>query len=681
MNNLVRDTEIATMNKFSSDKKREVLELAKSIISNLNSETKSSLLIGRVQSGKTTTFINVIAAALNSDFQNVIVLTGTKNDLNDQTFERIIKTFDQQISYATENDGKPFRINIFDVDTPPSKEELSNDKYKKIIVSKKGASTKKIVDLFGYGKTLIIDDESDHASNDTNATKKDGKRSTTNELLTRIFESKNAYYLAVTATPQSHSLMHDGEFNRPSKIFFVNAGDGYKGVNDFFEETSPIIRLVPEYEASKIKEGSDWTVDKNVQAIKIALVEFLIKVWALREGVIVGEGVKKENQMFENFNMMVNVDLANFKQEQADAFIDDFLNKLLNKQNDFLERYMSNKFVDELFEELGISETTVDIAEKIKKMGRNSIKIILLNKDSKNKNIPPSTSNIIIGGHSLSRGLTIENLIITYFIQDPKKAVAPTTLQRARWFGYRNKYFKFTRLFITRNILTIFKELMDVENILWDYASQKVEHSVHGLREVFAHYSTVLVVQANIAKYTKNVKGFVKYDSNFGDVLNKTHDDAFEWFNNNLKDLADRESFEHGVYISNRKIRDILDTIEERDDNSVLGSIKNDLEDLLQKHKQIRMICFFNADDQNSYRGSKKGWDIETKYSPSGRNKAGKLNDLDYSLDEKLPEEYNIPDIQFHPIWDKKTDQKKLFFAVFKENSVQNLEIIHDKKD
>lgn len=679
MNNLVRDTEFATMNKFSSDKKNEVLNLSKNIISNFNEESKSSLLIGRVQSGKTTTFINIIAAALNSDFQNVIVLTGTKNDLNDQTFDRIIKTFNQDVSYATDAEDKAYRINIFDVDTPPSKEEMANKNYKKIIVSKKGASTKKIIDLFGYGKTLVIDDESDHASNDTNATKKDSKRSTTNELLTRIFESKNAYYLAVTATPQSHSLMHDGEFNRPSKIFFVNAGTGYKGVNDFFEETSPIIRIVPEHEASKIKEGSDWTVDKNVQAIKIALVEFLIKVWALKEGAIVGDGVKKEDQIFENFNMMVNVDLANFKQEQADAFIDDFLNKLLNKHNDFLERYMTNKFVDELLEELCITEDSVDVAEKIKKMGRESIKIILLNKDSKNKNIPKSTSNIIIGGHSLPRGLTIENLIITYFIQDPKKAVAPTTLQRARWFGYRGKYFKYTRLFITRNILTIFKELMDVENILWDYAIQKVEHSVRGLQEVFANYSTVLVVQSNIAKYSKNVRGFVKYDSNFGDVLNKTHDEAFEWFNKYLKELADRNSFDHGVFISTSKISSILDTIETRDDNSVLGLIKNDLEELLKDHKTIRLMCFFNADDQNSYRGSKKGWDVESKYSPSGRNNNGKLNDLDYSLN-KNSDEYNVPDIQFHPIWDKKTDQKKLFFAVFKENSVQNLEILHSKK-
>ena len=47
-------------------------------------------------------------------------------------------------------------------------------------------------------------------------------------------------------------------------------------------------------------------------------------------------------------------------------------------------------------------------------------------------------SAIVIGGHKLSRGLTLEGLNISYFSRNSK--AYDTLMQMCRWFGYRPNY-------------------------------------------------------------------------------------------------------------------------------------------------------------------------------------------------------------------------------------------------
>lgn len=60
---------------------------------------------------------------------------------------------------------------------------------------------------------------------------------------------------------------------------------------------------------------------------------------------------------------------------------------------------------------------------------------------------------IAVGGQCLSRGLTLENLVVTYFYRN--SAAYDTLLQMGRWFGYRDSY------------ITYFKLWMADEAILW----------------------------------------------------------------------------------------------------------------------------------------------------------------------------------------------------------------------
>ena len=59
----------------------------------------------------------------------------------------------------------------------------------------------------------------------------------------------------------------------------------------------------------------------------------------------------------------------------------------------------------------------------------------------------PAPAFIVVGGSTLSRGLTIEGLISTFFLRSVGQA--DTLMQMGRWFGYRKKYELLPRLWLT----------------------------------------------------------------------------------------------------------------------------------------------------------------------------------------------------------------------------------------
>lgn len=82
-------------------------------------------------------------------------------------------------------------------------------------------------------------------------------------------------------------------------------------------------------------------------------------------------------------------------------------------------------------------------------------------------NMPtPAPAFIVIGGATLSRGLTIEGLISTFFLRSVSQA--DTLMQMGRWFGYRKGYELLPRLWITSKTNDQFKFLAALDQELRD---------------------------------------------------------------------------------------------------------------------------------------------------------------------------------------------------------------------
>lgn len=68
---------------------------------------------------------------------------------------------------------------------------------------------------------------------------------------------------------------------------------------------------------------------------------------------------------------------------------------------------------------------------------------------------------LVIGGNTLSRGLTIDGLVCTYFSRTSNQA--DTLMQMARWFGYRKGYELLQRIWITADAQKKFEALAKID--------------------------------------------------------------------------------------------------------------------------------------------------------------------------------------------------------------------------
>ncbi len=234
------------------------------------------LVMGSVQSGKTSQIVGVVNKALDAGYNFIVVLTGMTNDLRSQTQSRIdegvlgIETYNEhghaeQLIGVGNIDTVQFQPESFT--NSSSSGDFSKKIYRhvqldpdgrapRILVMKKTKSVLKLLikkfgdltenfdqDKISHFPIMVIDDECDQASVDT---KKDEEQlsainETIRELL-NIFERK--VYIGYTATPYAnaainHLAMHrDFEIDLYPKdfIFQLPINSDYVGLNRLFPE-------------------------------------------------------------------------------------------------------------------------------------------------------------------------------------------------------------------------------------------------------------------------------------------------------------------------------------------------------------------------------------------------------------------------------------------------------------
>lgn len=84
----------------------------------------------------------------------------------------------------------------------------------------------------------------------------------------------------------------------------------------------------------------------------------------------------------------------------------------------------------------------------------------------------PNRRHILyIGGAKLGRGVTIKNLLMTYYARDAQNPQIDTVLQHARMYGYRQRELPFTRIFLPGHLAVRFREIHLADNSMRDVAA------------------------------------------------------------------------------------------------------------------------------------------------------------------------------------------------------------------
>ena len=92
-----------------------------------------------------------------------------------------------------------------------------------------------------------------------------------------------------------------------------------------------------------------------------------------------------------------------------------------------------------------------------------------------------SPYNLFVGGNKLGRGVTIKNLLVSYYGRHPKRPQADTVLQHARMYGYRRKDIGLLRLFLPTQLHVVFKAINQMERGLRDLIARKPTEEFRGV--------------------------------------------------------------------------------------------------------------------------------------------------------------------------------------------------------
>lgn len=421
----------------------------------------TGIVIGKVQSGKTSNFISLTALAFDNGYSHVVVFGGTKNELLKQNSERIKEYFkvanDVVVLNTTEHKsqlnakqisqiikmGK--KVIIVALKTPRQINSIRNN----IFVDEK------LTEI----PVLIIDDEGDEAS--LNTLVKKGKKSSTYKAIESLkAQLKRHCFVSVTATPQANLLIDSMDILSPDFGILVDPGKGYCGLDVFHVANSPYMVEIPESETSLLDDGVPASFYE-------ALATFFVAC-----GIFSARGSKpgsKMSMLIHPSQLKIDHSLVKNKTEK----IVEGWRKLASNPKDIAYDALKKRLENAYIKYKGAGVTDLPDFAIIEEKALEAIEFCALhivNGDS----VPNGADdiydyNIYIGGAMLGRGLTLKGLTVTYIIRTAKgTSTVDTVQQRARWFGYKSKYLDLCRIYAVGKIAKEFREIREHEEDLWD---------------------------------------------------------------------------------------------------------------------------------------------------------------------------------------------------------------------
>lgn len=412
--------------------------------------------------------------AADNGFRCVVILTSDIDLLYEQTLERVRKAL-RGLSVLGKNDWKDaFRF----------ERQLKTTPFV-IVCSKNGSKLKSLLEAFKAARakglpTLIIDDEADQASLNTNTSKVSKGSTQVSRINEVITEFRNFFpvntYLQVTATPQALFLQAPDHSYRPSYTVLSEPGPGYVGGEAFFESTGRILRDVDLHEIDQLRATHQPSpIDTVPAGLKKALYTFFVGATSK---------VMKDPQECYAFLCHVSVNKRDHEHivNLIDRFKGDTISVLQNANTKSYETLM--KGLREAYDDLAQTEPSLPsfdkIVEKIKFYLQGAT-IRLVNATSSEEVKLESVFNVFVGGNKLGRGVTIKNLLVSYYGRNPKKPNADTVLQHARMYGYRTKDMGVTRLFLPERLAEHFRLIHQMESALRELVEKHPSGKFGGL--------------------------------------------------------------------------------------------------------------------------------------------------------------------------------------------------------
>lgn len=452
---------------------------------NLSPWSRRGMVVGHVQSGKTANYTGLICKAADAGYRLIVVIAGIHNNLRNQTQARIDEGFigrdtgrlahankaqRQKIIGVGQFDQREFPVSLTNTLRDFNKAtattftaQLSQINVPVVLVIKKNSSTLK--NLLEWLKEhsvhqstqmvsqpmLLIDDEADNASINTAYQRDEVTRinSQIRELLSLFHRS---CYVGYTATPFANIFIDPDTDDEALKqdlfprdfIIGLDAPSNYFGAQKIFlDARDQHIRLIDDNEdVLPMKHKIDHPVD----VLPGSLVE------AVRAFIVARAIRNARGQQAGHASMLVNASRFTDVQGRLRSRIADVVARirdavaveagkgpaaLRNPEIAALHATWKREYADaEGADWPSVQARLHEVLVAARVVEVNASKRAqALDYDHVGEH---GITVIAVGGFSLSRGLTLEGLTVSYFLRN--SMMYDTLMQMGRWFGYRPGY-------------------------------------------------------------------------------------------------------------------------------------------------------------------------------------------------------------------------------------------------
>lgn len=486
---------------------------------------RRGMVVGHVQSGKTANYTGLINKAIDAGYKIIVVLTGMDDALRSQTQVRLdegVVGYDTRKRMAIDQSNSRIGVgriggaSVVNINSLTSSEQKGD--FKKTVAQSLGVNpggkdpillvvkkNKSILNnliswitsfdartddrnikVLYNTPLLVIDDECDFASINTNVNDPDIEPTAINFAVRKLLRSfDQSAYVGYTATPFANifiapespadeeygenlfprdfivSLKRSSDYVGATRVFGIDE-DPTTGIDEL--EALPILRSVD--------DQTNWLDPRHKNGFQVgsALPESMRE--AIRSFVLVCAARSQRGQEKEHNSMLVHVTRFVSVQKDIAQQISDELS-LLRQRIMYGEGERAFTVMDELralwesdfratthgidgYEDKYVPWETISpyIQSTVSKI--NVRMVNGLSQEALEYFDKEGVSVIAVGGSKLSRGLTLEGLSVSYYLRTSK--MYDTLMQMGRWFGYRPGYLDLCRLYTTDELIEWYRE-------------------------------------------------------------------------------------------------------------------------------------------------------------------------------------------------------------------------------
>ncbi|WP_314856972.1 Z1 domain-containing protein [Stomatobaculum longum] len=473
------------------------------------------LVLGDVQSGKTANYTAICNKAADTGYRIIIILAGMQENLREQTQERLDAEFtgrkseyylDPKAEQGIKNtpvgvgryghakkivaftsvtkdfDSGVLRSNNLGIENVNCPVVLVIKKNKRILNNLiKWLESNNTLNAAGQIELplLLIDDEADNAS--VNTRDPESSPAAINDCVRRLLgRFSKATYLGITATPFANIFIDPGKDDDlfPADfIYALSAPTNYIGADRIFGDGGDFSAMLQPINTLSLerffppKHKKDLVVNKlNDELIEAA--NYFLLVNAIRDlrgdtvdhrsmMVHISRFTNVQNQIADLFQIwldQIRSDLRNYstlapaKAEKIKNIAT--LHTVWDKYNLHIVAGVDWEVILRTY--LYRAVAPIEVRAVNMKTGASSLDYSNHRKDG--------LRVIAVGGNSLSRGLTLEGLCVSYFYRNTQ--MYDTLLQMGRWFGYRPNYDDLVKIWMSQDAIDWYSQITRATNEL-----------------------------------------------------------------------------------------------------------------------------------------------------------------------------------------------------------------------